>query len=314
MVVDTMRSGATGKDKWQAKSLRSTFGNQCMSQLPTSPSCGFGSAVREATDRTYVSPDVDRANCRSRGGNNSQGAIYKVQNSLGPQSLSTLPSSPISGFGTAKRPSMATKSGVPGPGAYKLKNTVGDQFESTKGNTPKLKFGTALREASEKIFISTDHEKSGYGKESPGPSAYNLSGGMGRQVLSDHESLPSWQMGTDKRFQYDFIKRTQGMPGPGQYKMGSSSGKQVFSTKKSAPTINFGSSTRDSVKKMFISVDHEKSNYGECSPGPTTANPSKGMGAQQLSTNESAPRWGFGSSKRLSGYATDTPGPGEYYA
>lgn len=100
----------------------------------------------------------------------------------------------------------------------------------------------------------------------------------------------------------------------GQYKIGSSSGKQVFSTKKSAPTINFGLSTRDSVKKMFISVDHEKSNYGECSPGPTTANPSKGMGAQQLSTNESAPRWGFGSGKRLSGYATDTPGPGEYYA
>lgn len=29
--------------------------------------------------QTYVSPDVDRANCRSRGGNNSQGAIYKVQ-------------------------------------------------------------------------------------------------------------------------------------------------------------------------------------------------------------------------------------------
>ena len=48
-----------------------------------------------------------------------------LQNALGPQSLSTLPSSPISGFGTAKRPSMATKSGVPGPGAYKLKNTVG---------------------------------------------------------------------------------------------------------------------------------------------------------------------------------------------
>jgi len=38
---------------------------------------------------------------------------------------------------------------------------AGDQFESTKSNTPKLKFGTALREASEKIFISSDHEKSG---------------------------------------------------------------------------------------------------------------------------------------------------------
>lgn len=51
MVVDTSRVGATGKDRWQAKSLRSTFGNQCMSQLPTSPSCGFGSAIREATDK-----------------------------------------------------------------------------------------------------------------------------------------------------------------------------------------------------------------------------------------------------------------------
>ena len=47
----------------------------------------------------------------------------------------------------------------------------------------------------------------------------------------------------------------------------SAAGKQVFSTKKTAPTIAFGSSTRDQTKKMFISVDHEKSNYGEGSPG-----------------------------------------------
>lgn len=44
---------------------------------------------------------------------------------------------------------------------YKDLYPAGDQFESTKSNTPKLKFGTSLREASEKIFISTDHEKSG---------------------------------------------------------------------------------------------------------------------------------------------------------
>ena len=56
----------------------------------------------------------------------TQAMCANVQNALGPQSLSTLPSSPVSGFGTAKRPSMATKSGVPGPGAYKLKNTVGE--------------------------------------------------------------------------------------------------------------------------------------------------------------------------------------------
>lgn len=51
--------------------------------------------------------------------------FFCMQTALGPQMLSTIASSPVSGFGTAKRPSMATKSGVPGPGAYKLKNTVG---------------------------------------------------------------------------------------------------------------------------------------------------------------------------------------------
>lgn len=59
MVVETLRMGTTGKDRWQAKSLRSTFGNQCMSQLPTSPSCGFGSAVREATDKVEAENAVD---------------------------------------------------------------------------------------------------------------------------------------------------------------------------------------------------------------------------------------------------------------
>ena len=59
MVVDTLRAGTTGKERWQAKSLRSTFGNQCMSQLPTSPSCGFGSAVREATDKVCGNLEVD---------------------------------------------------------------------------------------------------------------------------------------------------------------------------------------------------------------------------------------------------------------
>ena len=76
--------------------------------------------------QTYVSPEVDRANCKATGGNNSQGAIYKVPNALGPQFLSTLESAPMTGFGGSQRPSMATKSGFPGPGAYKVKPGVGE--------------------------------------------------------------------------------------------------------------------------------------------------------------------------------------------
>ncbi|KAK9829789.1 hypothetical protein WJX72_007931 [[Myrmecia] bisecta] len=301
-------------DKWQATSLRSTFGKQCKSNLKTAPACGFGSAVRSNCSKQYVSPDVDRANCKAMGGNNSQGAIYKVQETLGKQCLSTWHSAPVSGFGTAKRPSMAEKSAAPGPGAYKLKATIGGQFDSTKETAPSMRFTTANRDAAEKIFVSAEHEKAGYGRESPGPSAYNLSGGLGKQQLSDHETLPAWKMGGEKRFQYDFVKRAETSPGPGQYKPPNTVGPQVMSTKKTQPVIGFGHGTRDQTKKMFISVDHEKSNYGECSPGPTTANPSKGIGAQQLSTNANQPAWGFGSGKRLAGYVTDTPGPGEYYA
>ena len=55
-----------------------------------------------------------------------------------------------------------------------------------------------------------------YGKESPGPAAYNNRGGLGKQCLSDRESLPAWQMGSEKRFQYDFVKRALGSPGPGE--------------------------------------------------------------------------------------------------
>ena len=89
---------------WKATSLRSAFGTQCLAKMKSSPSCGFGSSLREAglkvprrlggpelltsassnktlilfTVQTYISRDADRALCRAQGGNNSQGPIYKL--------------------------------------------------------------------------------------------------------------------------------------------------------------------------------------------------------------------------------------------
>ncbi|KAK9840151.1 hypothetical protein WJX74_004174 [Apatococcus lobatus] len=301
-------------DRWRATSLRSTFGKQCTSSIESAPACGFGSAVRDASRKQYVSGDVDRANCKASGGNNSQGAIYKTSGSFGKQALSTMGSAPLPGFGSAKRPSMAVRSVFPGPGAYRTKSSVGDQFESTKSSTPKPRFGTSNREAGEKQYISAEHEKSGFGRMSPGPSAYNLSGGLGKQTRSDRTSLPSWRLGTEKRFSDYAARESANAPGPGQYRQGSAVGQQPMSTKKNLPSIAFGASTRDSSKKMFISVDHEKSNYGECSPGPGTANQGQAIGHQSLSTKESPPTWGFGSSQRSPLGRSETPGPGEYFA
>lgn len=69
-----------------------------------------------------------------------------------------------------------------------------------------------------------------------------------------------------------------------------------------------------SLCQMFISLDHEKSNYGVGSPGPATAAPPSGIGRPQLSTNKSMPAWGFGTARGSARHDTNTPGPGEYFA
>lgn len=45
---------------------------------------------------------------------------------------------------------------------------AGSQFDSTKASAAAVHFQGAKRESAEKIFISLEHEKSGYGRESPG--------------------------------------------------------------------------------------------------------------------------------------------------
>lgn len=48
---------------------------------------------------------------------------------------------------------------------------AGDQVESTKASAATVHFPAATRDAADKMFISQEHEKSGYGRDSPGLSA-----------------------------------------------------------------------------------------------------------------------------------------------
>lgn len=52
-----------------------------------------------------------------------------LQDTMDKQVLSTVASPPRVRFGTGKRPSMALKTDVPGPGAYKMKPTIGGWWE-----------------------------------------------------------------------------------------------------------------------------------------------------------------------------------------
>ena len=196
------------------------------------------------------------------------------------------------------------------------------------------------------MFLSAEHEKSGYGKcgplgavrlvhvllwslylcvmgirepkydvcwrcsgfcrrDSPGPSAYVVPGGMGRQQLSGKTSNPSWRVGTGQRSGVS-DKQAANLPGAGnqrppncaagtvfdadeqlsgvwsqkrtylllagRYQLPGGLGKQVLGPKRSAATAKFGSSTRDGANKVFISAEHDKTSCGLASPGPGTAN------------------------------------------
>jgi hypothetical protein len=43
-----------------------------------------------------------------------------------------------------------------------------------------------------------------------------VAGGLGRQQLSERETLPQWRMGTERRFQAAAARHSAAVPGPGQ--------------------------------------------------------------------------------------------------
>ena len=104
----------------------------------------------------------------------------------------------------------------------------------------------------------------------------------------------------------------QKVPGAGQYSIKSTVGKQVDSTKPSMPQHSFGPGTRAATNKLFISVEHEKSQHGLNSPGPATALPSSSMGRHMNSNSKSQNPFSFGTSKRIVYADSGVPGQGHY--
>jgi hypothetical protein len=101
-----------------------------------------------------------------------------------------------------------------------------------------------------------------------------MQSGVGPQVLSNMRSTPATSLGHGKRFQYDYVKRAKEQPGAGEYNATQNAcGKQSLSIKKSLPLYSFGTSDRDQARKIYLTREHEKTQKGDVSPGPTTAHP-----------------------------------------
>jgi len=287
------------------------FGVMHDSRKSTAPIYGFGSSDRANASKVFLTPE----HAKTDYGKNSPGPVYDLKSSLGKQATSRNESMPLYSFGTADRFAKGAKSGkaaVPGPGAYQVPSSIGKQADSNKGTAPEYGLGTSTRAHQEKVFLSQDQAKINFGINSPGPSAYNCRSSVGEQANSKNESAPSWKFSKEERLRYDYVDRAAKLPGAGQYGHSVSCGPQAESKKSTLPKYSFGTCTRTRRHKVYISPEHEKSHFGENSPGPASIGPRSGIGPQSNSRNFSSSQWGFGTSSRLVYSMSTTPGPGTY--
>ena len=192
------------------------------------------------------------------------------------------------------------------------RSMFGSQCLSCRLTAPQFGFGTAHRSAVEKVYLTPEHARTNYGKNSPGP-VYDVKSSMGKQENSRNLSAPFFTFGTAERMT---LQRASKSPGPGHYAQPTSVGKQVDSTRGSSSTFGFGSSTREHMERCFMSRDHEKSRLGINSPGPCSYNVNSAIGRQANSMNFTNPQWAFGSEGRFrydfEKRAKQTPGAGHY--
>lgn len=290
---------------------RSMFGTQHDSKKSTAPIYGFGSADRQQLQKVFLTPE----HAKSDYGKMSPGPIYDLKSAMGLQSSSKKVSAPLFSFGTSDRfakPKTGPGLSVPGPGAYQSPSSLGKQGDSSKNSAPDYGFGSSTRSHQEKVFLSEESAKINYGVMSPGPSAYQSKSSVGVQASSKNDTAPSWAFSSEERFKYDFVERAAKIPGAGQYGHTSAVGVQADSKKKTLPNYSFGTCTRARRHKLYVSPEHEKSNYGENSPGPASIGPMTSLGRQMSSKTPSSSTWSFGSAKRFVYNDSRTPGPGTY--
>lgn len=292
------------------------IGVQYDSKKATAPIYGFGSSDRANLAKVFLSAE----HAKSDYGKMGPGPIYDLKSSFGRQDSSKMHSGPLFSFGTADRfqkPSAdraKRQTAVPGPGAYAVPSSIGRMVDSTRESAAQFGFGSSTRDHAAKVFLSAEQAKINFGLNSPGPSAYTARSGVGPQYSSRNETAPIYGFGSEERFRYDFVDRAKKLPGAGQYNTTSAVGVQPQSSKKTMPIFGFGSSTRSNRDKVYISADHEKSHYGEGSPGPASLGPAAfvGLGKQVSSQKASGAKYSFGTSVRAALTTNTNPGPGAY--
>ena len=285
------------------------IGPQADSRKSNAPAFGFGAADRNASAKVYVSVD----HCRADFGKLGPGAVYENKSSFGKQVDAKKRSPANVGFGSADRflqPSAGRAKRnpqVPGPGTYPLPKAIGKQTQSKAVTEGSFGFGTSTRDHAEKVFIGKEQAKVFFGMESPGPAAYKVLSGVGKQCESRNQTEPGFTIPRGGRGKDVDMERARKLPGAGQYRVTDSVGAQPRSENRTMPKYGFGTSSRDGANKVFLGKEQAKVFLGMESPGPAA------IGAEKLlSTAPEAPKATFGTGVRGSYDVNANPGPGAY--
>ena len=104
-----------------AYEIASSVGPQAVGRFASAPLFGMGTSTRENMDKVFTSAAQERTKSF---GKISPGPIYTLQDSIGPQRLSTKAGAPARGFGSCDRwytQKLAARCGnTPAPGAYNV--------------------------------------------------------------------------------------------------------------------------------------------------------------------------------------------------
>lgn len=175
------------------------------------------------------------------------------------------------------------------------------------------------------------------GKQTPGPGAYNLNSGIGRQGLSTRPTSPMSSLhGKIKSSHYQGADKM----GPGVCREDSFLSPSSSPNQKWAPRFTMGSKLARQDEDFalgnpgpgtydhgqFNVVQHKAAQYsmgaklkggqrGADVQGPGRCRNDSSMGGQKVSTQKSAPSFSFGGRTKVAGLSVanpDNPGPGAY--
>ena len=190
-----------------------SIASQVQSTKKTASTFSFGSSTRDKQEKIFMTTDHEKIHY----GRHSPGpGAYSGKSCFGMQHSARNRSSPMWKMASSARFEYEYEkraSRLPGAGQYRIKGAVGKMVISQKKTMPIFSFGKGTRDAKAKLFTSSDHEKSHYGKHSPGPTTSVSDSSMGRQILSKRASHSSWSFGTAERQTF----KENAVPGPGAY-------------------------------------------------------------------------------------------------